>query len=602
MTNLTPVSSDDPVVEHPTDQLVLGGPGGPMNQQAQQLLNKLTFFKTALADAINQANGAALLGYHGAQLSAFLDQLVPSQITTGIRLVDLQYDALLGTPFISGEVGGSVTYSLTSPATAGASSVLLASATGIVSNQLVCFISTGGRYFSSQVKSVAGLTINLMRPLSLDVASGANMFNFYNNASHPNVFGYRAITDMVLDTDHGVTGLQLVNNLSALATNTGRYSLSGGTTLSGSSVLGPDSPSDSTDLAPIFSPGASLGLTFPLGSFENGAYVVEILCRKSGVAAAINMSLSSGSPVFTDTRTAAIPQNDETLQRVKIFFSGSAEPASLVITGSDTLTIKHVRAYKIHSAYRKLPDHRKIVMLGDSWFAQTGIFERLTQNYPYLDIVNKGVGGNTAANLYSRFDTDVTPENPDAVMIICGTNDFFGSVSSRLFNWQLQRLVAKCASIGASVYLMNSSVGDDSATRLDLSRQYASLPTVGGLIAAADNTVKYTARVAIPYLNVPAGGSVTVLVGKAVTGSAPKLTFANGDFSATKTMAVGVGSNVTIGTSISGTIITNPTGVPNFSFTLPGDRWIFARLVNTGGVDAIYGGYVVIETSNFPLE
>lgn len=40
MTNLTPISSFDPVVQLETSTPALGGPGGPMNQQAQALLNR----------------------------------------------------------------------------------------------------------------------------------------------------------------------------------------------------------------------------------------------------------------------------------------------------------------------------------------------------------------------------------------------------------------------------------------------------------------------------------------------------------------------------------------------------------------------------------
>lgn len=45
MANLTPVSSDDSVIQLETTTLALGGPGGPMNQQAQALLNKITYLK-----------------------------------------------------------------------------------------------------------------------------------------------------------------------------------------------------------------------------------------------------------------------------------------------------------------------------------------------------------------------------------------------------------------------------------------------------------------------------------------------------------------------------------------------------------------------------
>lgn len=107
MTNLTPASSLDDVVEHPTTQLVLGGPGGPMNEQAQQLLNRTKFlddariaqaaliaslqsFDTDLGNSADPAKGAALVGFDGntlaQQLNGKIDRVVNS--VAALRLLD----------------------------------------------------------------------------------------------------------------------------------------------------------------------------------------------------------------------------------------------------------------------------------------------------------------------------------------------------------------------------------------------------------------------------------------------------------------------------------------------------------------------------------
>lgn len=65
MTNLTPASSLDNVVQHETTDLVLAGPGGPMNQQAQALLNRTKFLddkRVDLSDTADASKGAALIG------------------------------------------------------------------------------------------------------------------------------------------------------------------------------------------------------------------------------------------------------------------------------------------------------------------------------------------------------------------------------------------------------------------------------------------------------------------------------------------------------------------------------------------------------------
>lgn len=85
MTNLTPVSSNDSVVQLETATFALGGPGGAMNQQAQALLNRLTFFIDSLADFVDPSKGAAKVGYIRTALadtistvSQMLDAQLPS--------------------------------------------------------------------------------------------------------------------------------------------------------------------------------------------------------------------------------------------------------------------------------------------------------------------------------------------------------------------------------------------------------------------------------------------------------------------------------------------------------------------------------------------
>lgn len=70
MTNLTPVSAFDDVVEHPTTELLLAGPGGPLNSQAQQLLNRLTYSMDTLADSVDPTKGATRVGWTRSELAA----------------------------------------------------------------------------------------------------------------------------------------------------------------------------------------------------------------------------------------------------------------------------------------------------------------------------------------------------------------------------------------------------------------------------------------------------------------------------------------------------------------------------------------------------
>jgi len=69
---------------------------------------------------------------------------------------------------------------------------------------------------------------------------------------------------------------------------------------------------------------------------------------------------------------------------------------------------------------------------------------------------NAGRGGDTAAMMLARFDTDVTPYAPTMVSVMAGTNDLtFGATDSQ-YRTNMQALVAKIRSIGAVPLLLTS--------------------------------------------------------------------------------------------------------------------------------------------------
>lgn len=90
---------------------------------------------------------------------------------------------------------------------------------------------------------------------------------------------------------------------------------------------------------------------------------------------------------------------------------------------------------------------KKVVCLGDS----------LTYGYPYgphaswvhyvsqiitdLDLVNAGINGNTIEDMKKRFEKDVKAREPDAVMILGGTNDAFsGDISLAATIYSLEEI------------------------------------------------------------------------------------------------------------------------------------------------------------------
>jgi lysophospholipase L1-like esterase len=101
-----------------------------------------------------------------------------------------------------------------------------------------------------------------------------------------------------------------------------------------------------------------------------------------------------------------------------------------------------------------VPRYAKIVMLFDSWGLQYNnvIETNLRSLLPNATIINKSVGGNTALDMINRFDTDVTSQNPDVVLINVGVNDAYGMASNddKDYIKNLNLLIDKCRNIGAT--------------------------------------------------------------------------------------------------------------------------------------------------------
>ena len=101
-----------------------------------------------------------------------------------------------------------------------------------------------------------------------------------------------------------------------------------------------------------------------------------------------------------------------------------------------------------------------IVALGDSITSNGGWTEIVGDDLK-CEIINSGAGGDTAGGAIKRFDRDVTPYNPDIVLIMFGVNDFLSTsnVSTGVTNYKnnLRTLYNKCTALGAKVVFMISN-------------------------------------------------------------------------------------------------------------------------------------------------
>ncbi|MBQ7646340.1 MAG: hypothetical protein IJS94_03630 [Clostridia bacterium] len=100
----------------------------------------------------------------------------------------------------------------------------------------------------------------------------------------------------------------------------------------------------------------------------------------------------------------------------------------------------------------------KIVALGDS-ITSNGGWTEIVGDKLNTHIVNAGVGGDRTDEAIARFNRDVTPNDPDIVIIMFGINDIlqwqkYGPSLREKYERNLLTLYNKCAAIGAKVIFM----------------------------------------------------------------------------------------------------------------------------------------------------
>jgi acyl-CoA thioesterase-1 len=80
----------------------------------------------------------------------------------------------------------------------------------------------------------------------------------------------------------------------------------------------------------------------------------------------------------------------------------------------------------------------------------------LEQRFPgaKIEVINKGVGGETAAGTLARLDRDVLPFHPDLVIWQLGTNDALRNVDAKTFGTQVVEGIRRIRESGADLLLL----------------------------------------------------------------------------------------------------------------------------------------------------
>ena len=142
-----------------------------------------------------------------------------------------------------------------------------------------------------------------------------------------------------------------------------------------------------------------------------------------------------------------------------------------------------------NSPSETLSEERPIVCLGDSLTEGNGASKMgqvdKSKSYPAflqskvtIPVINAGISGDTAARAVSRVETDVLAEDPQAVIIFLGANDFFQGRPANSTKTALQTIIDKVKGEDRKIFLV-SFIGDsawESGIRNNLDTLLSTLP------------------------------------------------------------------------------------------------------------------------------
>ncbi len=503
-----------------------------------------------------------------------------------VSVIDMHFGALRGRGATNTETFSAGIYSVASPASAGATTITLTANSSInfsvalVADQLICYLGTDGNYYSAAIQSIAGAVLTLRSPISVGVAAGNNLFSFYQNEAHPTECGYYAIADYALNkcrTAYKQVGTLEVKNavggaVVTLDTSENINSV-GSSSVAAYNVTCPTAASD--------------GISGSFTVKESGGYVLRFVINSGGIDGTVIITTGS----YTNSTT--FNSNEPVLMEIPVSVSNVDGIISVFIktntNGGTFKVLKNVAVLKAQAVSTNM-NGGKHVIIGDSWFEQGQFYDRLQAKLPQATIVNKGVGGQNAGQIVGRFETDVFPEKPDVVWMISGTNDYYQNLSSDLFNYYINRAKALCASIGAHLVLINSSVGaaQFSSTRFNLSRRLATEASYydKDLTTATGNEI----LISIPTTVVPNGSTVQL----------GNLGIYTDSVTVTEYYIKGAGLKIGRKSSLTGlptylaTFAENAYTPTDSTYTFSGGQFIELTGENTSGSSQTYYGYVKV--------
>ncbi len=512
-----------------------------------------------------------------------------------------------------GEAGGELTFTVSAPAAQGATSLSLASTTGLMTGQLCVYKGTDGQYRSIELTSVAANSVSFAPPgLAVAVAAGVNFGNYYVNFAHPSEWGYRSLVDYAIREMRGeyakatkvvfaIRGYNDVQRLMALV---------GGTLANATSII-PNQPGGGVNNGVQVNTAANGdGCYFTFLPASSAAHILSMNVNPGGTGnMVITVTASDGTVLATKTITA----NGNHTQVETLTFKpidGDHTRVAFAKTAANFFIFANLTIAELGDTSIADFDHGTHILYGDSWAEQLYGWGSAQTALPNATFINAGVGGETSDQILARFDSGVLPYAPDFVWVFAGTNDYFQSYTAAQYRSYMAQIVAKIQAVGAKAIVFEPSVGvktysgfadkELTSRSRDYNQVLNALPMVTGPDSFESTFGVGSGKVltiSIPATTLAAGGYEDHIV--ALVGAAKSVELLHSfGIGLTASLWVKVGFTTAIGGAIAdGVTITSNSEVNTirtYTNTSGANRFVVIRRENITGAPAQFGGIFLI--------
>lgn len=436
-----------------------------------------------LADEQLSGSGGAVVPYGGPKGGATSSRL--ARIETFLTMFG-------GRGSVDGETPNVVSeQNITVAAVAGATAITVATPANFTEGGQVMIEYPGGTYLPHFVSDITGSVLTIIPPLKFAVANGTRIERMWFNKAHPGKFGIRylaqritrgtelelAVTDSSQVAWTGFESGDANGTLVGIGTVTISYQNAAPLGVSGdlTSVvrypytrtayieLNADGEGFDTPLYDVVKPGQIVMKLAMRQANITPQYVASIISETGQLLARKFISVGEN---FGPTTVHDITAHTRNAVQVKGRVQAVSDPG-----GATSITVASLSIFDAPECVGSiLPAlDGTMVLLGDSWIAgdigstveREPLDYQLRKELPYMKIINAGIGGNTAAQMLTRFDTDVTPYAPDYVVISETINNVYNPSSvtfdpnalDDFFDTMLQ-IVNRCLEIGARPILL----------------------------------------------------------------------------------------------------------------------------------------------------